>query len=282
MSTNDRFCARPASNADDTIVATRCTRSPEYSRIWPTLPRGYRAHGSRMSVRSRRSSDAERLPDVQEDVSKAPSPFARKSSCVIFSQATFRRGTMSKHRLGFGAWAAALPLSLLISHTAAADPAPELLPNNQAITPTAARGCALRAAEPGRRGRPQLRRRPGGDHRGQSRRQDAAGDDQRLQPDGRRHRRRHPRALDRVRVRLRHRARRAGAEAGDPGRQHFRRAHVLARRPQLLPHRRQGRQRAHRIASAAAAGPRAARRSTSATAARATACSSTSRASAAR
>ena len=36
---------------------------------------------------------------------------------------------MLKHRLGFGAWAAALPLSLLISHTAAADPAPELLPN---------------------------------------------------------------------------------------------------------------------------------------------------------
>jgi DNA-binding beta-propeller fold protein YncE len=55
---------------------------------------------------------------------------------------------MSKHRLGFGAWAA-LPLSLLVSYTAAADPAPELLPNNQAITPAAARGSRFSPLNPG-------------------------------------------------------------------------------------------------------------------------------------
>src|SRR6266700_2662981 len=56
---------------------------------------------------------------------------------------------MSKLRLGFSAWAAALPLSLLISHSAAADPAPELLPNNQAITPAAARGSHFAPLNPG-------------------------------------------------------------------------------------------------------------------------------------
>src|SRR5262249_11717541 len=63
----------------------------------------------------------------------------RRPRWVIFSQAN-QEGIMSKHRLGFSAWAAALSLSLMISHAAAAAPAPELLPNNQAITPTAARG----------------------------------------------------------------------------------------------------------------------------------------------
>ena len=56
---------------------------------------------------------------------------------------------MSKLRLGFGGWAVALPLSLMISHSAAADPAPELLPNNQAITPAAARGAHFSTLNPG-------------------------------------------------------------------------------------------------------------------------------------
>ena len=90
----------------------------------------------------------------------------------------------------------------------------ELLHTGMRVTPTAAPGAIVRAAEPRPAGFTGLHRRAGGQHGAQPGWQDAAGAHERIQPHERSDRKPRRGVVERVRVRLRRQRRVAREEAG--------------------------------------------------------------------